>query len=76
MIRKSLICGVVGAAVVGFFHLIGADLVVSLVIALFIMVIVATVILNGRSQGGTESEPEFFNARSSISDRTGAGDPD
>lgn len=54
----------------------GADIVASLVLAIFVMVILATVVLNGRSEGGVESEPEHFSNRSSVSERTGAGDPD
>lgn len=74
MIGKSLICGMAGVTVVGAFHLIGADFVASVVVALFVVIVVATVVLNGRSKGGTETEPEHFNIRSSVSGR--AGDPD
>ena len=69
MARKTLICGAVGAVVVGSMHWMGIDLIASLVVATLVMLVVATMVIH-RSPNDISDISGHDNSSDSISTRS------
>jgi hypothetical protein len=75
LVRKSVIFSAVGAVVAGGMHWMGFDLMASLVVAMFVMVVVATMVIH-RSPNDTSDVSHDNRSGDRISTRPSVDSPD
>ena len=70
MAGKTLVCGLVGAVAIGGMHLLGINLVASLILALFVMVIFATMIMTDDPRDARRSDYDGNESGDALSTRS------